>query len=174
MGKKEKPMDVKVKVAIISALATVAAFAISSPLANTMYLDRPLVDISLGRTDGSLPADELQYDGQRHFVELAMKNRGQSDGKILISVFGEGVDVSFHKNGPFQNVAQLSYVVFPDPETKVSRFYVNPHDGIERFTVKINAEKDTGASYFQDVNKFIPLELTYERSGDKYNLIDKR
>lgn len=167
-------MDVKVKVAIISAIATVAAFAISSPLANTMYQDRPLVDISFGKTDESLPTKELQHDGQNYYVEFAMRNRGQSDGRILVSIFGDGADVSFHKNGPFQYFAQLSYVVFPDPETKLSKFYVKPHDGVERFTVRLNAEKDTGSSYFQDVNKFIPSELIYEKSSNKYVLIDKR
>lgn len=172
--KKEKPMDIRLKVAIIGAIALVAAYGISSPLANTAYIDRPLVDISLGRTDGSLPTEELQFDGTNYYVEFAMKNRGLSDGKIFISIFGDNTDVSFIENGPYQEFAQLSYVVFPNAETKISKFYLMPHDGMERIAFVLTAEKDTGASYFQELNTFIPLELTYEKSGDKYVLTDKR
>lgn len=171
--KKDKPMDVRIKVAIIGAIGLVAAFGISSPLTNTAYTDRPLVDISLGSGE-DLPKEELQYDGTNYYVEIAMKNRGNSDGKIFVSVFGDNTDVSFIENGPYQNFAQLSYVVFPDVETKTSKFYVKPHEDVERFTVRISAEDNTGSSYFQEVNSFIPTELTYKKSGDKYVLIDKR
>ena len=167
-------MDVKIKVAIIGAIALVAAYGISSPLTNTAYIDRPLVDVSLGRTDGSLPTEELQFDGTNYYVEIAMKNRGQSDGKIFVSVFGDGADVSFIENGPYQDFAQLSFVIFPDIETKASKFYVKPHEDAERLTVRISAEDDTGSSYFQDVNSFMPTEVTYEKSEDKYVMIDKR
>ena len=175
MGKKkDKPMDVKIKVAIIGAIALVAAYGISSPLTNTAYIDRPLVDVSLGRTDGSLPTEELQFDGTNYYVEIAMKNRGQSDGKIFVSVFGDGADVSFIENGPYQDFAQLSFVIFPDIETKTSKFYVKPHEDAERLNIRMSAEDDTGSSYFQDVNPFMPTELTYEKSGDKYILTDQR
>jgi len=167
-------MDVKVKVAIIGALAMVAAFAISSPLANSVYQDRPIVDISLGRSDGSLPTEELQQNEKNYYVEFVMKNRGLSDGKIFISIFADNADVSFNEGGPYQEFAQLSYVVFPNVENKISKFYLIPHDGIDRIVFTLNAEKDTGASYFQELNTFIPLELTYEKSGDKYVLTDKR
>lgn len=175
MGKKkDKPMDVRVKVAIIGAIGLVVAFGISSPITNTAYIDRPLVDVSLGQTDGSLPTEELQFDGTNYYVEIAMKNRGQSDGKIFVSIFGDGADVSFIENGPYQNFAQLSFVVFPDDETKTSKFYVKPHENVERLNIRMSAEDDTGSSYFQDVNPFMPTELTYEKSEDKYVLIDKR
>lgn len=167
-------MDVKIKIAMITGLATVAAFAVGSPLANTMYIDRPLIDISLGKSDGSLPTEELQFDGINYYVEMTMRNRGQSDGKIFVSVFGDGVDVSFIDNGPYQYFAQLSFIAFPDNETMISKFYVKPHEDVEIFTVRISAEDNTGSSYFQDVNLFIPTELTYEKSEDKYVLIDKR
>ncbi len=173
MPKRDKPLDVKVKVAIISAIATVAAFAISSPLANTAYIDRPIIDISLGMGD-TFPKKELQHDGTNYYVELAMKNRGKSDGKIFVTITGEGTDVSFIKNGPYQYFAQLSFVVFPDPETKTSKFYVRPDEDAERFSIRMKAEKDTSSSFFQDLNSFIPTELTYEKSGDKYILIDSR
>ncbi len=175
MGKKkDKPMDVKIKVAIIGAIGLVAAYGISSPLADTAFQDRPLVDISLGKSDGSLPAEELQFDGTNYYVEMAMKNRGNSDGKIFVSVFGEGADVSFIENGPYEYFAQLSFVIFPDNETKTSKFYVKPHENADRVTVRMSAEDNTGSSYFQDVNLFMPTELTYEKSEDKYVLIDKR
>lgn len=167
-------MDIRLKVAIIGAIALVAAYGISSPLANTAYIDRPLVDISLGQTDMSLPTEELQFDGTNYYVEFAMKNRGLSDGKIFISIFGDNADVSFIENGPYQEFAQLSYVVFPDDETKTSKFYVKPHEDAERLTIRISAEDDTGSSYFQDVNSFMPTEVTYEISEDKYVLTDKR
>ena len=175
MGKKkDKPMDVKIKVAIIGAIGLVAAYGISSPLADTAFQDRPLVDISLGKSDASLPAEELQFDGTNYYVEMAMKNRGNSDGKIFVSVFGEGADVSFIENGPYEYFAQLSFVIFPDNETKTSKFYVKPHENADRVTVRMSAEDNTGSSYFQDVNPFMPTKLTYEKSEDKYVLIDKR
>ena len=167
-------MDIKVKVAIIGALAMVAAFAISSPLANSVYQDRPIVDISLGRSNGSLPTEELQHNEKNYYVEFVMKNRGLSDGKIFISIFADNADVSFIENGPYQEFTQLSYVVFPNVENKISKFYLIPHEGIERIAFTLNAEKDTGASYFQELNTFIPLKLTYEKSEDKYILTDKR
>ena len=171
--KKEKPMDIKIKVAIIGAIALVAAFAISSPLANTAYIDRPIVDVSLG-TDETLLLDELQYDGTNYYVEIAMKNRGNSDGKISITITGENTDVSFNKNGPYQYFAQLNFVVFPDPESRMSKFYVQPHQEAENFTVLLTAEKKSDASYFQELNPFIPTELTYEKLEDRYILKDMR
>ena len=175
MGKKkDKPMDVKLKIAIIVTLGAVAAGALQGPFMNSVYQDRPIVDISLGRTDGSLPTEELQHDGKNYYVEFAMKNRGLSDGKIFVSIFGDNADVTFIENGPYQEFAQLSYVVFPNAETKISKFYLMPHDGMERIAFTLNAQKDTGASYFQELNTFIPLELTYEKSEDKYVLTDKR
>ncbi len=167
-------MDVKLKIAIIVTLGAVAAGALQGPFMNSVYQDRPIVDISLGRTDGSLPTEELQHDGKNYYVEFAMKNRGLSDGKIFVSIFGDNADVTFIENGPYQEFAQLSYVVFPNAETKISKFYLMPHDGMERFAFTLNAQKDTGASYFQELNTFIPLELTYEKSEDKYVLTDKR
>jgi len=171
--KKDKPMDVRIKVAIIGAIAIVAAYGISSPLTNTAFIDRPIVDISLGSLE-DLPKEELQYDGTNYYVEIVMKNRGNSDGKIFVSIFGDNADVSFNENGPFQNFAQLSHVVFPDPETKKGKFYVKPYEDVNRIAFAMTVEKDTNASYFQELNTFIPLELTYEKSGDKYILIDKR
>lgn len=167
-------MDVKLKIAIIAALAAVAAGALQGPFMNSAYQDRPIVDISLGQTDGSLPTEELQQDGKNYYVEFIMKNRGDSDGKIFVSIFVDNADVSFIENGPYQEFAQLSHVVFPNAETKIGKFYLIPHDGLQRITFTLNAEKDTDASFFQELNTFIPLELTYEKSGDKYILIDKR
>lgn len=171
--KKEKPMDIKIKVAIIGAIGLVTAYAISSPLANTAYLDRPIVDISLG-TGETLPMEELQHDGENYYAEIAMKNRGNSDGKISITITGENTDVSFNKNGPYQYFAQLSFVVFPDPESRTSKFYVQPHQDAEIFTVILAAEKKSDASYFQELNLFIPTVLTYEKIEDKYILKDMR
>jgi len=167
-------MDVKVKIAIIVTLGAVAAGALQGPFMNSVYQDRPLVDISLGKSDGSLPTEELQFDGKNYYVEMAMKNRGLSDGKIFVSVFSEGADVSFIENGPYQNFAQLNFIIFPEDKNKIGKFYVIPHDDVERFNVRISAEDNTGSSYFQDVNSFMPTELTYEKSEEKYVLIDKR
>jgi len=176
--KKDKPMDIRLKVAIaggiIAAIGISTAGLLQGPFLDTAFQERPLVDISLGRADGSLPTEELQFDGTNYYVEMAVKNRGKSDGKIFVSVFGDGADVSFIENGPYQDFAQLSFVIFPDIETKTSKFYVIPHENAERFTVRMSAEDDTGSSYFQDVNSFMPTELTYEKSEDKYVLIDKR
>ena len=172
--KKDKPMDIKLKIAIIVAAGAVAGGALQGPFMNSVYQDRPLVDISLGRSDGSLPAEELQFDGTNYYVEMAMRNRGLSDGKISVNVFGEGADVSFIENGPYQYFAQLGFVVFPDDETKISKFYVKPHEDVERFTLRMVAEDNTGSSYFQDINPFMPTELTFEKSENKYVLIDKR
>lgn len=175
MGKKkEKPMDVKLKIAIIVTLGAVAAGALQGPFMNSVYQDRPIVDISFGSQDGGLLSEELQHDGENYYVEFAMRNRGQSDGKIFVSIFGDNVDVSFNENGPYQEFAQLSHVIFPEPETKNGKFYVKPHEGAVRIAFTMTVEKDTNASYFQELNTFIPLELTYEKSEDKYVLIDKR
>ncbi|MCH7647107.1 MAG: hypothetical protein IIA83_00660 [Thaumarchaeota archaeon] len=172
--KKDKPMDIKLKIAIIVTLGAVAAGALQGPFMNSVYQDRPIVDISLGQTDGSLPTEELQHDGKNYYVEFAMKNRGLSDGKIFVSIFADNADISFIENGPYQKFAQLSHVVFPNAETKISKFYLIPHDGMEKITFTLGAEKDTDASFFQELNTFIPLELTYEKSEDKYVLTDKR
>ncbi len=166
-------MDVKIKVAIIAAIGIVAAGALQGPFVNSVYQDRPVVDVSFGSKDG-LPIEELQHDGKNYYVEFTMGNRGQSDGKIFVSIFGDNADISFNENGPFQNFAQLSHVVFPDPETKKGKFYVKPHEDVNRIAFAMTVEKDTNASYFQELNTFIPLELTYEKSGDEYVLVDKR
>ena len=51
--KKDKPMDIKLKIAIIAALAAVTAGALQGPFMNSVYQDRPIVDISFGSKDGS-------------------------------------------------------------------------------------------------------------------------
>lgn len=144
-------MDVKIKIAVISAIAVIVAAALQGPLTNSMYQDRPIVDISLGKSDSSLPKKELQYDGTNYYVEFVMKNRGDSDGKIFVSVFGDNTDVSFIENGPYENFAQLSYVVIPNSEDKTSKFYLKPHENAQRIAVTLRAEKDTGAPYFQEI-----------------------
>ena len=68
-------MDIRLKVAIIGAIALVAAYGISSPLADTALQDRPIVDISFGLKD-VLPYEELQHDGENYYVEFAIRNRG--------------------------------------------------------------------------------------------------
>lgn len=171
--KKDKPMDVKLKIAIIAALGIVTAGVLQGPFMNSVYEDRPIVDISFGSKDG-LPLDELQQDEKNYYVEFTMKNRGFSDGKIFVTIFGNNADVSFNENGPFQEFAQLSHVVFPDSKTKKGKLYVQPHDGIDRIILTMTVEKDTKASYFQELNTFIPLKITYEKSVDTYVLIDKR
>lgn len=171
--KKEKPLDIKIKVAIIGAIGLVVAYAVSSPLTNTAYIDRPIVDISLG-TGETLPLEELQYDGTNYYVEMVMKNRGNGDGKITVTIIGENTDVSFIKNGPYQDFTQLNFVVFPDPESRTSKFYVKPHQEAEKFTIRLTAEKKSDASYFQELNLFIPTELTYEKSASKYFIKDMR
>jgi len=166
-------MDVKLKIAIIAALAAVAAGALQGPFMNSVYQDRPIVDISFGSKDG-LPLEELQHDGKNYYVEFAMKNRGLSDGKIFVSIFGDNADVSFIENGPYKEFAQLSHVVFPESKTKKGKLYVQPHEDIDRITLAMTVEKDTKASYFQELNTFIPMELTYKKSLGKYILTDKR
>ncbi len=103
-----------------------------------------------------------------------MKNRGLSDGKIFVSIFGDNADVSFIENGPYQEFAQLNHVVFPDSETKKGKLYVQPHEGTDKITLAMTVEKDTKASYFQELNTFIPMEMTFEKSENKYVLVDKR
>lgn len=44
----------------------------------------------------------------------------------------------------------------------------------QKIEFTLHAEKDTDASYFQELNTFIPLELTYEKSDNHYILTDKR
>lgn len=166
-------MDVKLKIAIIATLGAVAAGALQGPFMNSVYQDRPIVDISFGLQDG-FPLEELQHDGENYYVDFIMQNRGLSDGKIFVSIFGDNVDVSFNENGPYQEFAQLSHVIFPESETKKGKIYVKPHEGTDRIAFAMTVEKDTNASYFQELNQFIPLELTYEKSGDKYVLTDKR
>ena len=167
-------MDVKLKIAIIAALGAVVAGALQGPLVNSLYQDRPVIDVSLGKSDGSLPAKELQHDGTNYYVEFAVRNRGNSDGKILLSIFGDNTKVSFIENGPYLDVAQLNYVVFPDKESKTSKFYLRPNEDAQRIAFTLRTEKDTSASYFQELNTIIPLELTFEKSGDDYILTDKR
>lgn len=166
-------MDIRLKVAIIGAIGLVAAYGISSPLADTAFQDRPIVDISFGLKD-ILPSKELQHDGENYYVEFSIRNRGLSDGKIVISLFGDNVDISFNENGPFENTSQLDYVVFPNPEYKPGKFYVVPHEGAQRITLAMTVEDNTPSSYFQELNTFMPLKLTYEKSVDKYVLTDKR
>lgn len=172
--KKNEPMDVKLKIAIIAALATIVAAALQGPLVNSLYQDRPVIDISLGKSDESLPEKELLRDGTNYYVEFAVRNRGNSDGKILLTVFGNNTKVSFIENGPYLDFAQLNYVVFPDKESKTSKFYLRPNEDAQRIALTLRTEKDTNASYFQELNTIIPLELTFEKLGDTYVLTDKR
>jgi len=166
-------MDIKIKLALIAAIAVVAAGALQGPFVNSVYQDRPIVDISFGLKD-ILPSEELQHDGENFYVEFAMRNRGQSDGKVVVSIFGENMGISFNENGPFENTSQLDYVVFPNPEYKPGKFYVVPHEGAKRIALILTVEDNTPSSYFQELNTLIPLEITYEKSGDNYVLTDKR
>ena len=83
MGKK-KPTDIRIKVAMIGAAAVVIAALFGSPFFDSLYKDRPIIDISFRGLETELPFKELPSDAGGYFLEFVSRNRGNDDGKIIV------------------------------------------------------------------------------------------
>lgn len=158
---------------MIGALATIAAAAISSPLVNSMYQDRPIVDISLGdKID--YPKTNLQSLNGKYFVEIIVSNRGKSDGKTTLNVIGNNATVSFNEKGPYQINQFHDLTIYPDPSKRTVKVYVSPQSSSESFSILLVAEHNNKQSYFQELNPYSPTQLTYQKTTNGYELMDSR
>jgi hypothetical protein len=112
---KKKPLDVKYKVmiavAVIGTIGSVSAAYLQSPLADTQWKERSVVDISLGDHQ-DYPKKILQKDDDGYYyVDLLARNRGINDGKIIAIVIADGATVNFDKNEDFIYSKSLKYTI---------------------------------------------------------------
>lgn len=175
--RKQKSLTQKQKVtiyvAIIAALGVIGAGYLQSPLANNQWEKRPVVDMTLG--DGhDFPKKLLQLDKDGYyFVDILMRNRGQSDGKILATVVAENASVNFDKNQDFLYAKDLRYNIIPlkNYTASMNPIYVKPNENIGQFSITLSVINDNSPPTFQEINLMKPAKLIFTKSGNEYILL---
>ena len=174
---RKKSTDVKIKIAIISGIFLVIAYGISSylqsPLANTQYENRPIVDLSLGK-NGKFPYAEIQKNEAGYYIEIFITNRGKSDGKTTFAVQGTNARVRIGEIGSFDYYQTLQHVLTADPTIRASTIYVLPDEGSSTFSIGFSIQENQQSPAFQEVNIFRPTFLVFENQNGVYKLIDQR
>lgn len=162
------------KAAWISGSAIVVA-AIISVIIGPMYEERPILAVSFGNGD-DLPLDKLQYDGTNYYVDVVWKNTGKSNGKTMLEISGTGALVSFNENGPWDYIQLFYYTIYPGDEIKTSKVFVKPEMSSDTITIQLNTQisQEQTTPLFQELNRFFPSKLIYEKSDNDYQLVDKR
>lgn len=174
---RKKSTDAKIKIAIISGIFLVIAYGISSylqsPLANSQYENRPIVDLSLGK-DGKFPYAELQKNEAGYYVEIFISNRGKTDGKTTLAVQGTNARVRLGEIGSFDYYQTLQYVLTADPTIRASTVYVIPDEGSPTFSIGFSTQEGQQSPAFQELNVFRPTFLVFENQNGVYKLIDQK
>lgn len=171
---RKKKQDVAITVAIIAAIAGIIGAYLQGPLADTQWKERPIVDASFGGLDTDLPKKELQRDEGGYYVEIALRNRGKSDGTVIFLIQGVNTDVWSSQSKTWSQQQSSLFTIFPDPQSRTIKVYVKPNDNSNTFTVQLIKQEPSDKPQFQEYKVFRPTELTYEKVGNVYTLIDQR
>ena len=168
-----KKEDVRIKVAIIGGIAAVIAAYVGSPLVNTQWQERALVDLSLGES-GIFPHSELQKDEVGYYVEIFANNRGKSDAKTNFVVQGTNTKVRFGEIGSFEYYQTVPFTIKPDTKLKTSKIYLLPDENSNIFSISFSTQQGESVPPFQELNVFRPTTLTFENQNGIYQLIEQR
>ena len=178
---KKKDIDVKIKIAIITGIFLVIAYGISaylgSPLVDTQWKERPIVEVSFGDLGISHPKEKLQDDEDVYFVDIMTRNRGVSDGKIFVTITGNNATVNFDKNNNFESTTSLRYTISSLSKNYTTVFppiYVIPNANTETFSIEMIVTEDSFKPLNQELNVYKPTVLTYKKLNEMYELIDER
>ena len=170
-----KKQDAIITAAIIAGIfGTIAAYY-QGPLADTQWKERPIIDISFGDLGKSYPKTQLQNDGTFYYLDILVRNRGQSDGKILVTIQGTGAKVNFDKSSNFDYQKVLPYTIrkLENYSTVYPPVYIQPDENISTFTIEMFAVDNTPKPINQELNPFIPTRLTYKKIDSTFELIDQ-
>lgn len=171
--KKKDEMDIRIKIALIGASGIILAGLFSSPYFDSLNEDRPIIDISLGGLGTDLPAKELPQDDEGYYLQFVSRNRGISDGKIIVTIQGENAQIRGNSNLEWTYERSVNFIIFPDPEPKTSSFYVMPDENTETFSIGLMVEDQTNKQFFQEINDISPTIVTYEKTDTGYVYIRK-
>lgn len=172
MARKKKE-DIRIKVALIGGIAVVIAALVSSPYFDSLYNDRPIIDISLGGLDTNRPLQELPSDAGGYFLELVSRNRGNDDGKIIVTITGENAQIRGNENLEWAYEHSVNFIIFPDPVSKITPFHVLPDENSQTFSIEILVTDQTDKQQFQKLNPISPTKVTYEKTETGYSFIQK-
>ena len=166
----KKKQNVAVKVAVITAIgAIIAAFA-GGPFLDTLYKEKPLIDISLGYLGTDLPHDELPKDDKGYYLQFVSRNRGNSDGNIVVTFIGNNAKIWAGNIWEYKKI--IPFIIFPDPQPQKTSFYIAPDEGTTSFTIEIIAEDQPEKHQFQKINLINPIKLTYEKTEEGYKRVN--
>ena len=170
-----KKQDTVITVALIAAIGAIIAGYYQGPLADTHWKERPIIDISLGLTD-SFPIDVLQEDGDYKYIDILFRNRGIADGSIQITIKGEGAKVNFDKNNNFEYQKSLGYTIIKSENYKTSDppVYVSPDKDTEGFSIEMLVDPRNPMPPNQEINRFKPMILFFEKEGDIFRVKETR
>ncbi len=169
-------MKIAIIIPIITGSFLVAAYYLNSPLAATQFEDRPIIGVSFKDwTNNEYPKELLQNDGTNYFIHILAKNEGISKGKIFVTVSSTNAKISFFENGEYTNKESLHYSVNPHTNftTLTPPIFVKP-DQNSTFSVGYTVQNSVGQNPFQELDPFIPGELTYEYTEEGFKIIDSK
>jgi len=170
---RKKQQDLAIKLAIIAAAGTIIGAYLQGPLANNQWEKRPIVDMTLG--DGQdYPKKLLQLDKDGYYyVDILMRNRGQSDGKIQATVVAENATINFDKNEDFIYAKSLRYNIIPIKNYTVAMtpLYIKPNENTQQFTITLSIISDSSPPAFQEINLMKPSKLIFTKSNNEYVIL---
>lgn len=161
----------KENAAWISAGAVVSV-AIIYVIIGPMYEERPTLEVSFG-LEKDFPKSTLQHDGSNYYVELNWVNTGKSKGIVSVLFTGENAKIAIHENGPW-DYQQLDRLRINPNDKLTSQVYVIPGENSNQFVISFQTQIDPEQPLFQSLLPIRPTILTYEKTGNGFNLIDKR
>lgn len=170
-----KKYGTAILVAIIGAVGLGVAGYLQSPLADTQYQERPIIDVSFSDwKNHEYPKEFLESDGTNFFIKILAKNSGNSKGKIIVTVSSINAKVSFFENGEYTNQQSLPFIINQKTNyTSLSPpIFVKP-DNNSRFSVEFSVVNSINQNPFQELNPFIPTKLVYDYVDGSFQWIDK-
>lgn len=172
MGKK-KTTDIRIKVAAIGGTVAIIAALVGSPYFDSLYKDRPIIDISLGGLETELPFKELPSDPGGYLLDFVSRNRGNDDGKIVVTIVGENVKFRGNSNLEWAYEKSVNFIIFPDPVPRKTPFYVLPDENTQSFSIEIFVTDQNDRQQFQKINLISPTKITYEKTDTGYRYVQK-
>jgi len=167
----KKTRDTMITVAIIGAMGAIIAGYYQGPLANTQWQERPQVFISLGDKQLGLPKDVLQKDPIGHYVDIALWNEGQSNGRVVFQAGGINATVSLDKGNTWISETSRNMVIFANETKRSVPLYINPEQDKRTFQVWFNSiDNVNDLPPNQELYVFDPTVLTFEKINDTYKL----
>ena len=161
------------KAAWITGGAVVIA-AIITVIGGPMYEERAIIDVSFGFQD-TYPKKTLQHDGRNYFVDVTWTNVGISNGLAQILFIGTNAQLGNNENGPWFYDFTDNYRILPtEGGATKTKLFVIPNKNADIIKIQLQERVHPEQSPFQQLTGIRPLSLTFEKSGNDYQLVDKR